>query len=213
MFYHFFAAYKAEIPMYSWSTFKSIPLIERFLFFVMVIGSILLVIMTWLQNIIMAISSFICMMIALLGLYVADCSIRKKHYKILLERYKNQKLNPLIALLKRDEFNFYTKAKIEWLIKNCEVEISNNTYTSRGFSSFFERFLFPMITLSIGFVGSSASLLDTATIVVAICVFLLFLYFINSIIVPMAYEMFHPDREVLIFLKSELEYIKITLTE
>ena len=213
MFYHFFVAYKTEIPMYSWSNFKSTPLIKRILFILMAGVWILACIMILLHNIKITFFSFMSEVILLLFLSVVDSHTTKKHSNIFFKQYADEKLNPLIELLKRDEFNLYTNAKIEWLIKNCEVEISHNTYTSKGFSSFFERFLFPIITLSIGFIGSSVSLMDTTMIIVAICTFLLLLYLVNTFIIPMVYEMFHPDRETLIFLKSELEYIKITLTE
>lgn len=213
MFYHFLVAYKAEIPMYSWSNFKATPLIERVLLFLSSGFLILSCITILLHKTIITISGFILGVVFLLLLYIIDSHMRKKYSNVFFKRYTDKKLNPLIELLKRDEFNFYTIAKIEWLIKNCEAEISHNTYTSKWFSSFFERFIFPIITLLIGFVGSKVSLSDTTVIVVAICMFLLLLYLVNSIIAPMVYEIFHPDREVLVFLKSELEYIKITLTE
>ena len=98
MFYHFFVAYKTEIPMYSWSNFKSTPLIKRILFILMAGVWILACIMILLHNIKITFFSFMSEVILLLFLSVVDSHTTKKHSNIFFKQYADEKLNPLIEM-------------------------------------------------------------------------------------------------------------------
>lgn len=130
---------------------------------------------------------------------------------IRLRNYQERKLQPLIDLLKNSKFSFYSIEKIDWLISCCETELKGGKNPLGNLPDSFFKWVFPVITLFLG------SMIDDVTPSLASnVVVIVFLLWGMAILVkiPASYLMDYltcPDKEALLYLKSDLEYIRLSV--
>jgi len=211
MFEHFLRRYKYEIYAGKLSNLKRLPWYEL-LAMAMTFASFAIAIVSIFSGATKA--AFIGMMIAYI-LMVLYLILDNRRIKIdrdnLLTRYKENRLEPLISLLKSESFDLFSTQKIDWLLSCCNELLKPCEKPSSGLSDYFLKYMFPFITMFFGFAIKLASLEDGLAVVAVICLVLLLAYWLQRMIAPIVDDFMNPDKYVLRFLKSELEYIKTML--
>ena len=216
MFHYFFDEYKKTI--YKGTTFKEgIQIIRslpkegkrRFLFFI--VCYIVMVITFCLEK---PLGYLICILALLVDTraiqswynqYTAE--MRATH----IEQYKKKMSEPLIGLLNKETYSFYSAKKVEWLILCCDAELEQEKNPFRNMPDSFSKWVFPIFTL---FLGTKIDSLDSNSVLVILFIvfFAWLIAFIFKIVGRgvMDYLTF-PDKKALLALKSELQFIKAEL--
>jgi len=211
MFEHFLRKYKYEIYAGKISNLKRLPWYELLILlglFSLLIASGVFIL---LGNSKMAFILDIILFLLIVLFFILDNHRIKISRNELYSRYKENKLAPLITLLKSEDFNFFSPLQIEWLILCCDEQLKSSEKTFSGLSDYFFKYIFPFITMFFGFAIKLTSLEDGMVVVAIICLILLFVYCMQRMIAPIVDDFMNPDKDVLHFLKSELKYIKTTL--
>lgn len=130
-----------------------------------------------------------------------------------IEAYKQETLQPLIDLLQNSKFSFYSVKKVEWLISCCEAELQGGKSPFRNMPDSFFKWVFPIITLFFGTQMNS----HAPSTVAAVLVVVFFVWITAFLMKPLASRLMDylscPDKKALLFLKSELNYIRLLLDD
>lgn len=130
-----------------------------------------------------------------------------------IEQYKKNKIHPLIDLLQDSRFSFYSAKKMDWLISCCEAELKAGENPLKGMPDSFFKWVFPFATLLL---GTQINVLAPNSIAVILIIVFSAWAIAFLLKIPVSYLIDHlacPDKNALLFLKSELKYIQLLLDE
>lgn len=210
MFTHFLREYKYEVYKGNVSAFKMVPWYEWASFLVTVALLIFYIKFSIKEDIKKMIIFLLLSLLSIGVLMFFDNHRIKKQKDILLKRYKEKYLQPLCNLLKNEKFDLYSPSKIEWLISCCDAYLDMSK-VSFGFSDYFLKYIFPFITLFFGVMITEDSFTNIIVITGIIVGTFLCIFLLKNLLKPLADCIFYPDKEIVTFLKSDLEYIKCKL--
>lgn len=216
MFQYFFSEYKQEIYRGSLKALKSLPATGWTLALISIIcvgGS---VVTLWLNNGNIYAASGVWFLFAAVSMVIFYLWTNRHLDKTRNERmmqYKSEKLCPLIKLLKDDRFSFYSEQKVDWLISCCESELNAGTNPLKGVPDSFFRWVFPTITLFLGTLIDSLSPTGAAEISATVFLVWIIAFMVKIPLGSFVDYLACPDREALLFLKSELQYVRLLLSD
>lgn len=203
MFQHFFRAYKDTVYKGAIHNYWSSPILAKILIGVIVVLFLAVGVFATLNNTTWIMFSFLGIFLAMIIIFSLEFHYEKKNREDLYQKYKDKKLQPLLDLLQHDDFSLYSLEKVNWLISCCESRLDKKNNISAS-SENFSKYFFPIITLLFGValkeMSSEGAIQGIVLILVGFAAFWGVKYIID--------EISNPNREVLKFLKTELEYIK-----
>lgn len=141
---------------------------------------------------------------------IVDSRTLKKAADDLFTEHK-ERLDRLRNLLQNNDFQFYNEKQIDWLITVCNDEIGPEKGSLSNFSDYFSKFVFPLITLLFGAILTNSSVEAGIELVLMFSMLLLMIYPISRMIRLISNVIMNPDRDILIILKKNLEYLKTEL--
>jgi membrane protein implicated in regulation of membrane protease activity len=202
MFYYFFLKYKSECYKQSWKNILPSEWVGLFLLIASGIPVCWLMLLKKFNY-----TSIISLFVFIIDIIWIIYHFKKKEKKQVLNdrisKYKSERINCIIKLLRTEEFNLYSIQGIDWLINCCKEENLNTPKISLIPST-----IFPVITLAYGYLITKMS--DNEVVWTTLLLMLLFLmikmlgYAIKQIIIDALY----PDKDKYVHLKEDLEYIK-----
>lgn len=211
MFEHFFRKYKEcvftgkkeAIKLLSWGEWAT---------FVLALLSVVAILVAFLIHcaIVMAISGALMIIFLVLSEVAYRHRVKKDKDKLFI-RFKRNELKPLIALLKSEQFDLWDSAKVAWLIQSCNDRIRDSEKPLFGETKTFTQYIYPLLTLIIGVFVKEMTLEDAITFFAVICLIIYMFSFVFGSFKTILHEMLHPERDTLLMLKSDLEYIAALL--
>lgn len=159
--------------------------------------------------------SFAVLAVDIVGAYRWLDKRLEKTQDMRMREYQEKKLHPLIKLLKDDKFSFYSVNKVEWLISCCEVQLEREKNPFKNLPDSFFKWVFPIITMFLGaHLDNLARDAATATaILFTLSLLWMIVYLLKNLVSGVIDYLLFPNRKVLLFLKSELKYIRILLED
>lgn len=208
MFEHFFRKYKMCVKTSAKAAFKQLSFWEWFSLGLMLLG-IVGIIISYLFHHTDTMLLFGAIIIAfMLVSEYAHKQRLKRNEDELFRRYKCNRLQPLIDLLKDDQFNFWDKAKVEWLIKCCDDRIRESKKPLFGGTKAFTLYIYPLITIML-----TAYAQEMTFEIWVITLFAFFsIVFTIEVLKLLLNDLLYPENDELIMLKQNLEYISAVLS-
>lgn len=212
MFEYFFRKYKQDVygRFISKAKVKHVPWYEWALLIFTVLLFLGALICTAIKNGTMNLFLMLAALFAMFIFLIVDNRTLKKAANDLFAEHK-VRLKKLRDLLQDDDFQFYNAKQIDWLITVCNNEIGPKKEPLANFSDYFSKFVFPLITLLFGAILTNSNAETGIELVLMFSMLLLMIYPTSRMIGLISDVIMNPDRDILIILKKNLEYLKTEL--
>ena len=125
-----------------------------------------------------------------------------------VEKYKIERINGLVKILRSNQFNLYNTNGIDWLITCCNNQ--NSKKITDKIKNIFSK-IYPFLTILFGYFLDKLDVETFAYIFTFIIVFISLLLFIYIIIVPVINFVIFNSKNPYESLIEDLEYIKTQL--
>lgn len=208
MFEYIFRCYKTDICNQSFiDALKRMTWIDRVIFIGIIVLTLVGTGLTLSQNGWgLVIMFFVFISPPMITAYMNKYMLKNRHSK--LDEYLQQKIAPLVKLLKGESYNLYNKKSLEWLIARCD-ELTEENSKSPFYSTMqsIMQSILPVITLILGALLAKMERQEilVATMVVIMIVLCLFIY--TSVKDTFLGE----DKRLAKELKTDLQYISTLL--
>lgn len=211
MFYYFFEEYKKKVYKESLTKLKWYEVVMIGFLILVLLLLILSSALNW--SIAIIISLIILLLMALIIMVVYSNKKFTRNLDALLNKYKNQRIDPLIKLL--EKFSLHNNNGIDWLIDCCEGKKNTNDFadTSKSIQNIFLTIVCPLVTLSIGIILKENSADEIISFIIFIIVLFFAVAFFIFFIKPNLSFLLYPDRNIVNYLENDLKYLKTQLTK
>lgn len=148
-----------------------------------------------------------------------DCYNRNKHLNLMAlenaSNYKSNRIKKLVDLCNNPTFNLYDKKGIDFLISMCNKKLNEETIASsftKAASFFFNNLLYPVIAFIGGFVISKIDgIYYIINISIQLILLMIICFFLYMAVKPLIDDHLHPNKEIIVNLRDDLEYIKLEI--
>lgn len=211
MFYYFFENYKENIYKTSqrklkW--FEVLLIISPFLSYIYFLFSVVTK-----SNEINKIVSLVFIVVFTISLYIYSKIRIKRRGKQLSDYYRKNRIGKLEELLKSNDYNLYSLGSIDWLILCCDRKIDEHT-SFKGINdlkTLLSTTFFPVFTLCLGSIIKDANADEIAYFIIAFAIVIFCMFIVYESIKPVLTFIIFPEKNIVEYLRDELEYIKTQL--
>lgn len=138
----------------------------------------------------------------------------KKSNLILVEEYKNNKLEKLTKLLKYKEWNLYNSKGIAWIIEMCNQKLSEEktllTYIN-PVKTFFGSIIYPIIAAVTAIVINDMDSVEVVRLAILVIGILVEIFAIGYMVLPLFEGVANKKKEIIKKLRDDLKYLQMKI--